>query len=145
MTTPFNVGHDAQVTVVDGPTGAVITTFPPTTMFDFKPTTKRLMSEPVNGKPIYREVPQGWEGTLEYDRYDGAIDDYFATWEANYWNGASYLAGSITQTVQEQTGAISQYQYQGVAMKLDTAGTYKAADKVPVKITWCASTRVKVL
>ena len=145
MTAPFNVGHDAQVNIVDGVTGAVISQFPPTTHFNFEQVTKQETSKPVNLKPLFREIPEGWRGTLEYDRYDPSIDTYFAGVEANYWNSGSYTPATIMQITTEKNGAISQYKYSGVAMKLDSAGTFKASEKVPVKISWMATDRVKVI
>lgn len=145
MTAPFNVGHDATIDIVDGATGAVITSFPPTTMFDFSPNTVQLTSKPVNDKPLYREVPDGWKGTIEYDRYDSSIDDYFVKLESDYWAGVSYFANTITQTVTERDGSISQYKFTGVALKLDNAGSWKAADKVGQRLSWVSRDRIKVI
>lgn len=40
---------------------------------------------------------------------------------------------------------MTQFVFTGVAMKLSQAGMWKAAEKVPQKIDWNASTRTQVL
>lgn len=144
MTAPFNIGHDVTVDIVDGVTGQVLSRFPPTTHFSFQQITKTEESEPVNFKPLFREVPKGWRGTIEYDRRDSTIDDYFCSQEALYWISGSYTPGSITQTITEANGLVKQYKYNNVALKYDDAGSFKAADKVMVRISFMASDRQPV-
>jgi hypothetical protein len=145
MTAPFNVGHDAVIDIVDGATGLVITSFPPTTHFSFQQITQTDESSPVNEKPLFREIPKGWRGTIEYDRRDPSIDLYFASQEAAYWAGVGYFPGTITQTTTEQDGTTSTFKYNGAALKYDDAGSFKAADKVMVRLSWMASDRVPVI
>ena len=145
MSAPFNIGHDAKVDIVDGSTGQVISTWPPATHFTFTQITSQVKSEPVNDKPIFRETYHGWSGSIDYDRYDAAIDQYFADREKNYWLGMNDTANTITQTVQEKDGSVSQWKYSGVVMKMDTAGSWKSGDKVDIKVSWTARDRVRVL
>ena len=143
-TNNLSIGHDVAVDIFDSATNKILT-FPAQTNFKADPITKQINSEPLNGPPIFAEAPNGWKGHLEFDRTDSTIDDYFASFEASYWAGGNPLAGSITQTIQEKDGSITQYNFTGVAMKLTDGGNWKAAEKVTIKIEWTASTRVKVL
>lgn len=140
----LSLGHDVSVDIYDGASGKVIT-FPARTMFSADPITKQINSEPLNGPPIFAEAPNGWKGTLEFDRTDSTIDAYFAANEALYFAGGNPLSGSITQTIQEKDGSVTQWRFTGVAMKLDTSGNWKSAEKVTIKVSWSASTRVRVV
>jgi hypothetical protein len=141
----FSVGHDIAVDVVDPVTGSLVA-WPNATGFDAEPNTKQISSEPLNGPPLYAENPMGWKGSIEFDRIDSTVDDFFARNEALYYQGANLLSGTITQTIQEtRTGAVSQYRFSGVAFKLTQAGKWKSGDKVMMKIDWVASQRVKVI
>ena len=143
-TNNLSIGHDVSVDIFDA-TSNTILTFPARTNFKSEPIFKQINSEPLNAQPIFAEAPNGWKGNLEFDRTDSTIDDYFAAFEASYWAGGNPLAGTITQTIQEKTGAVTQYVYYGVAMKPTDMGNWKAAEKVTIKIEWTASTRKKVL
>ena len=140
----LSIGHDVTVTIFDN-TSQSIVTFPARTGFSAEPITKTINSEPLNGPPLFAEAPNGWKGTLDFDRTDPTIDIYFANYEATYYAGANPISGTITQTIQEKNGTITQFSFTGVAMKLAQAGQWKAAEKVPMRIDWMAGTRTQVL
>jgi hypothetical protein len=145
----LSIGHDVSVTIFDATTQQIVA-FPARTGFSAEPITKTINSEPLNGPPQFAEAPNGWKGTLDFDRTDPSIDIYFANYEAQYYNGGNPLSGTITQTIQEKgvngaPGIVTQFVFTGVAMKLSQAGQWKAAEKVPQKIDWMASTRTRVL
>ena len=99
----------------------------------------------MNGEPIFAEAPNGWKGQLDFDRTDPSIDIYFDNFETAYWSGGNPLSGTITQTIQEKDGSVTQFVFTGVAMKLSQAGQWKAAEKVSQKIDWSAGRRRRVL
>jgi len=141
----FNLGHDIKLDVVDSQTNRVIASFGDFTHFSSEPITKSITHEPVSGEPEFDEVEHGWKGTLEYDRTSNEIDAFFANKEEAYFsNGARYPV-TITETVYEKDGNVSQYRYTKVALKLDSAGSWKAADKVAQKVSFMASRRKKVV
>jgi len=145
----LSIGHDVTVTIFDTATQSIVS-FPARTGFSAEPITKTINSEPLNGPPLFGEAPNGWKGTLDFDRTDPTIDIYFANYEANYYAGGNPIAGTITEIIQEKgvngaVGPITQFVFTGVAMKLSQAGSWKAAEKVPQKIDWMASTRTQVL
>ncbi len=140
----FSIGHDVAVDVTDPVTGQIVS-WPAATGFNSEPNTKQIVSEPLNSPPLYAELPTGWKGSIEFDRRDSSIDDFFARNEALYWNGSNLLTGTITETITEQNGTLSQYRYEKVAFKLAQKGQWKAQDKVSMKIDWVASTMIKVV
>lgn len=134
----FNIGSDSVLTVLvsGSPIGAMLLT-----KFEFKQLTTRQTSQPVNGKPNFREVEGGWEGTLDYDRSTSALDDFFVAKEAARYAGQQPPQITITTTINNTDGSTSKYRFNGVAMKMDSGGTYSADDKVVQTASWVASDR----
>ncbi|OBR52332.1 hypothetical protein [Paraburkholderia tropica] len=140
----FNIGRDgSQITIIDSLAGQV--TFNGMISFDSRARTKKLESEQITGGTIFRNVPNGHEGTFEFDRQDGSIEAYFALLEANFYAGATPPSASITQTITELDGTVSQYQYVGVQLDLSDAGAWKGLDKVNPKVGWVASRKIPLL
>lgn len=140
----LSIGHDVTVTFFDGTTQLIVA-WPARTGFSAEPITKTINSEPLNGPPLFAEAPNGWHGTMDFDRTDSTIDDYFAKNEALYFAGGNPITGTITQTIQEKNGSVTQYVFNGVAIKPSQMGAWKAAEKVAIRVDWSASNRVKVL
>ncbi len=140
----FNVGRDgAQFTIIDSVAGRV--TFGGVVGFDAKSRAKELESEGIDGNVKFRNVPAGWEGTFTFDREDASVDAYFATLESNFYAGLPPPTGIITHTVNELSGAVSQFQYTGVVLKLSDAGNWKGLDKVSLSVGWKASKRIPLV
>jgi len=137
----LNVGRDVTVDVT---TSAGPLTFSIVTGFSSKPKYKDLSSTGLDGVVRHAALPAGWDGTFEIERGSGVVDAYFAQLEAAYYNGQNQTAGTITETIQEVDGTVSQYRYEGAVLKLQDAGT-KAGDKlVKMKVQFEASFRRKV-
>ena len=137
----FNIGRDgSQITIIDSTQGPV--TFNGMVELTARPRTKKLESETIAGKTVFRNVPNGHEGTFQFDRQDGSLDAYFAAWEANFYAGLPPPQIVITQTVNELDGSVSQFQYQGVQLDLDDAGSWKGLDKVTYRVGWRASLKI---
>lgn len=140
----FTIGHDVSVDIFDIVTGKQVV-FPLVTGFAPDPQTVQITSKPLSGPPLYAEIPDGWKGSIEFDRTDPSIDIWFASREAAYWRGQSLFNVTITQTIQEKDGSVTQFRYPNVALKLSNSGNWKSTDKVSMKIDWMASTRVQVV
>jgi len=140
----FSLGHDVQVTIYDASTQSIVQ-FPAQTGWQANPIYKNLKSGPLNGPPIFAEVPDGWRGSFDFDRTNNSIDIYFANFEAAYYNGGNPLDGSITETIQEADGTTTQFVYEGVSMRLANSGQWRASEKVTQRIDWSASQRKQVL
>jgi hypothetical protein len=137
----YSLGKDATFTVVL-PTGTL--TLNGLTAFTSKPIYEDIKSKPLNGVPIFSTIPQGHQGSFKVDRSDYTIDTYFTTFEAAYFAGQNNQPGTILETIQEADGSITQWQYNGVILKLTEAGTFEADKKVEITIEFQASTKVRV-
>lgn len=138
----FSIGKDVVLDVVT-PSG-VLALPVTTTGFEAKPQYNRIKSIGLDGLNREASVPQGWEGTITLDRRDSAIDDFFAKQEAGYYAGQNVMTATITETISESDGSVSQYQYTNVSLRFEEAGNKKGDDKIEQKIGFFASQRLQV-
>lgn len=137
-----NTGRDVTVTLIT--TGGVIT-LSPLTMFRSKRRTVQLESKPLTGKPIFDDLPDGWEGRAEWDRDNVSADAYFAAIDTLYYQGGVNITQvTIDQLVQEVVGSITQFQYVGVALNYEAAGDWEKDKFVKCGIDFRASDRLRV-
>jgi len=138
----FSVGRDITLNII-GYDGA-IHSFGLSTHFDARMMTNKVAIKGLDGIIRYLEIPDGWDGTFTYVKQDDQIDAYFANLEAAYYAGTNVPASSITETIANPDGSTSQYRFTGVMMKFDDAGAWAGDRDVTMKISWCASRRIKV-
>lgn len=138
----FTVGRDVSVDIVSAKKGLV--RFPIKTGFSRKQESVELKSKGLDGVIRFGTIPDGWTGSIDVDRASSELDDYFAEAEADYYSGKNIDTVSITETITEPTGAVTQYRYTGVALKYSDAGALKGDDKVTQKVDWMASKRLKI-
>jgi hypothetical protein len=137
----FNIGRDgSQISIFDSVLGKL--TFNGMISFDSKARTKELESEQITGGTIFRFVPNGHEGSFEFDRQDSSVEAAFAQYEANFYAQLPPPTATITQTITELDGSITQFQYIGVQLNLTDAGSWKGLDKVNPKVGWKASKKI---
>ena len=137
----FNTGKDITLVIV---TAVGVLQINGSTGFQAMQMTQRLDHKGLDGNNKYAEIPTGWEGSFDYDREDSVADDYFAQYEAAYYNGTDPGNATITQTITENNGGTTQYRFTGAALKFSDAGTWRGDQKVPIKINFTASNRQKV-
>ena len=139
----FTVGRDVSLDLY---TSRGPLPLPPTvTSFDSKQATKSIDSVGLDGTNRFAELPAGWDGSIGIDRSDDTIDAFFAQMEDDYYAGVVVPLGTITETIEESNGSISQYRYTGVVFKFDNAGNKSGDNKVAQTLSWKASRRLKVL
>lgn len=120
----FSVSRDLSVTIStsDG-------TLSPTliTNFQSKQDTTEKKVKGIDGRVRNVVFPDGWSGSFDFDRQDSSLDDFFAGLEANYFAGADIGTGTVTQTIANPDGSVSQYQYTGVSLKYDDSQAHGKA------------------
>jgi len=138
----FNVGKDVTLQVVtpQGPLNLPVTT----TGFESKPQYSKLRSKGLDGVNRGANIPDGWEGSITLDRSNSVVDDFFAAQEAGYYAGQNVLNATITETIREINGSVSQYRYIGVCLSFDEAGSKKGDQLISQTIGFYASQRIKV-
>lgn len=144
MMNGFSTGRDVKIDIVDPSSAAVLQTFSLQTTFESRQMTNRVTIKGLDGIVRYLELPEGWEGSLEYDRQNDALDAYVASLETAYYAGLNLQTAQITETIANPDGSTSIYRFTGVVFKLSNSGSWKGDDRVAQKLDWCASLRIKV-
>ncbi len=135
----ISVGRDVVINFSDG--GGSITTNR-IKMFSSKQKTSNRETASLDGINRHINIPMGWEGNFEMERTSSVIDNYFANVEQIYYSGQNVPTITITETITEADGSVSQYQYVGVVMTLEQAGDWKADEYVTQKVNFSAQQRI---
>ena len=137
----YSVGRDISLNII-GQSGPLA--FSQITGFKSKPDTTDQKIKGLDGITRHLRFPDGWSGSFAIERQDSTLDDYWAQLEANYYAGINEQPISITQTIQEVNGSISQYRYLQVLLTIDDAGDYEGDKSVKQTLKFVAARRVKV-
>ena len=137
----ISVGRDVNITLNDN-NGPVASNR--VKSFTSKQKTSNKETAALDGINRHINIPMGWEGSFEMERTSSVIDDYFANLENNvYYAGQNLSTITLTETITEVTGAVTQYQYVGVVVSFD-GQDWKADDYVTQKISFSAQQRKKL-
>jgi hypothetical protein len=137
----FSVGRDATLTIVtaSGPLNLNLVTG-----FHSSPDMAQIKVKGLDGITRHARFFDGWKGGFDIERSDSVVDDYFAQLEANYYAGINEQPATITETITETSGAVSQYRYLNVLLMLDDAGSWAGDQTVKQKLSFVAARRVKI-
>lgn len=136
-----NIGRDVAIDI-NMPQGPVrVSTI---TDFSAKPISTAIVTKGIDGTDRFGEIPSGWEGMVEIDRADASMDNAFAFLEGLYYAGQNVPPSTITETVTETNGSVTQWRFTRIAFKFDDHGSWKGDAKVTQKMSWKASLRIKV-
>ena len=136
----FNVGKDCVLDLnVNG-----LQIFSLITGFSSKPDIVDTKVKGLDGLVRNVVFHDGWSGKFDLERQNSNLDDFWAQLEANYFAGLNTPAGTITETITEVSGQVSQYQYTGVIVKLDDAGDWRGDATVKQSLSFMASRRLKL-
>ena len=136
-------GHAATVVIQNPMTGANIN-IPNLTSFEWKQSTEKETSRPLNAPPIFAHTPNGWTGTITFDRVDATLDVFFAQMEAAYWNNILTYSGNIIVYIQELNGSTTQWQLTGSTLTFEDAGKFESQKKISQRISFEAAQRKQI-
>ncbi|PHV13709.1 hypothetical protein CSQ90_27065 [Janthinobacterium sp. BJB303] len=137
----YSVGRDLSLDII-GPNGPV--NLNQIVGFTAKPDVTDKKIKGLDGITRHLRFPDGWSGSFDLERQNNVVDDYFSTLEANYYAGLNESPATITETIQEVDGSVSQYRFLQVLLTLEDAGSFKGDDTVHQKVRFVAARRVKV-
>jgi hypothetical protein len=137
----YTIGRDVSLDII-GPNGPL--RFGIRTGFSAKPEYNDIKVKRADGITDNAFIPDGWTGSFDYERGNSTLDDYFAGVESDYYAGLNIKNVSITETIVENTGAVTQWRYTNVALKYDDAGSKSGDTTVKQKVSWAASRRLKI-
>lgn len=141
-TQDFNVGRDAALTINHPTRGAL--RWKIRTSHEWTPVYKDVTSNGADGTDRFAYLPAGWRGSFKFDRADSSIDDFFVMMEDDYFRGIALQNATVTETITEVNGAISQYRYEGVALKLTGGGSWAGDNKVDQTVEGMAQRKKKI-
>lgn len=134
----ISVGKDITVTLDDN-NGNVVTTR--AKMFNSKQKTSNKETVALDGINRMLNIPIGWEGSFEFERTGPQMDSFIYNLEQIYYSGGVIPQVTITQTVTEADGSLTQFQYLRCVVQYDNAGEWKGDDLVTQKINFSGSQR----
>lgn len=137
----ISVGKDISITIADT-NGSI--TINRVKMHSPKQKNKNLETIALDGVNRHLNIPIGWTGSFEMERTSPDIDSFFYQLEQQYASGNIIPLVTITETIQESSGAITQFQYQGCVIELDSAGDWKGDELITQKINFMAQARVQL-
>jgi len=137
----FSVGRDIALTIV---TASGPLTLNMITGFHRRQETVEVKVKGLDGVTRHVRFFDGWNGGFDIERADSTVDDYFAQLESNYYAGINEQPGTLTETISEVNGSLSQYRYLGVLLKYDDAGSWAGDATVKQKLSFVASQRQKI-
>lgn len=114
------------------------------TNFNSKPNKEEKQIRLLNGRRITLMFPDGWSGDFEVARQDSTLDDFQASLEAGYYAGQGIPGATITETITEPNGSVSQYRHIGVILYLEDAGKWGGNESVNQRLTFQSEQRIKV-
>jgi hypothetical protein len=137
------IGRDVRLVIVTS-TGTL--NIPPAAIasFDSQPETSNEKKMGLDGEARNLLTHAGWKGSLEIDRFDSTVEDFWAASEAAFYAGQNLPYGIIQETIQEANGGTTQYRYEKVVLDLKDLGKKTGDKSVTMKMDFMASRRIKV-
>ena len=132
----LNYGIDVKITFTDA-TG--VQQFAILESFSAAENANAPEKVAIDGTTRFPKFHFGWKGSFVFQRNSNVLDNYIALQEAQYYLGVDQLPGTITQTITENNGAISQFTYSNVVLVLEDAGHWSGTDIVMETFSFQAS------
>jgi hypothetical protein len=140
----LSVGRDTTI-VLNDPNSGGVPNILYVTAFDARPDHSKLKSNGLDGTVRHAVEPQGWSGKIMLDRGNQNLDILFDILETAYYSGTNIVAQTITQTIQEADGTVTQWQYLGCAISYDEHGSWQNGKFISQSIGWCSSKRNRLI
>lgn len=138
-----SIGKDVSIDIVTA-RGNFVIPASAITSFEMSPDTTSEKRKGLDGVARFALHPDGWKGTMEIDRFNSDVEDYWAQFEADYYAGINTSTATALETITEADGSTSQYRYTGLVIQLDTLGSRSADKVITSKVSLMASRRIKV-
>lgn len=135
----ISVGKDVTITFNDS-TGNVVS-LTRIKNFSSKQKTSNRETAAIDGVNRHVNIPMGWEGSFEFERTSPALDNYISNQERLYYSGQNVPTATITETITEADGSVTQWQYIGCVFTYESAGDWKAEDYITQKLAFSAQDR----
>lgn len=137
----YSVGRDITLNI-NTPSGLLrLSTI---TNFKASPNTEKHQIRGLDGIRRPLVFPDGWNGSFEVARRDATLDQFWAQIESNYYAGSGIPGATITETINNPDGTVSQFRYTGVVLILEDAGDWRGNEAVMQRLSFEAEQRIQV-
>lgn len=114
---------------------------PPLTGFDDEPIFETVKSKVLDGPTRQADLPDGWKGSIKFDRVDNTVDSFFGRAETAFWVSGGYaFTGTMMVFITERDGSQSVYEYVECSLTFK-AGSWKSGSPVGQEIMFYARYR----
>jgi hypothetical protein len=96
----------------------------------------------MDGITRHPKLHQGWHGSFVYQRGSPVLDQYFAKQERVYYQGGDQINITITETIRELNGTITQWQYTNCVLSLTDGGQYSGTTIVKQSVAFKARRKI---
>lgn len=98
----------------------------------------------MNGEVRHPKFHMGWSGSFVLERSGDFMDSYIAAQEADYLRGIDQRPVTITETITEVDGTVSQWQYTNAVLTLENAGDWTGIEITKQNVTFQARRKIKI-
>jgi hypothetical protein len=138
-----SVGRDLSFTIT-GLNGPLVITPDLVGSYTADPESEWKEWLPITGIAEDVVLPLRWGGTIDLIRKGPLIDQFWALFEAAYYNGVTVQPAVMIETIQEPDGSISQFSYINTLFRLTKDGDWKGNEFVMQTLEWRASRRLPI-
>jgi len=138
----LSVGRDMTINI-HTPSGEI--NLDTVTSFRANSDTDNRTSVSINGNVLPVPLPMGVSGSFDLDRTSPALEEYWQSFEDQYYKGENILSSTITVTVNEANGSVSQYILTGIMFDNPTYGTWSGDNIVAQTISFRGSRIEKIV
>lgn len=136
-----NIGTDASLTFQFG-SGQVIPAenLAHVMSFSAKRIQKTTEKIPISNKglPLRRSIPQGWQVTMKFLRYNGNLTEVFGTLDDNYYASGLPTRFALSVAVRNPDGTLNSYLFKECAFEDFDFGMFEGNDGVEQEVSFKA-------
>lgn len=134
-----NIGHDLTLTLT-GPDGVAIV-IPNLMSFEHRQVTADITHMRMDGTTLVADLPKLWEGTIEFQRRDGGVDDSFQQIQDLWLANQDYVLGTLVIHVASAKENRS-FTFLDTSVRLEDGGTWRGDEVTRVRIAFRAGRKV---
>ncbi len=139
----MNVGRDYTFGFYDGNTGTIVDLGD---VQNVRVTANYhdIASRPYNDVPRFGYIPDGYSISFTITRTGPELEEFQLAASQRFNDGAIVKPGFLNETVTNQDGTVSRYQYTGFCFKVTDLGDISRESVVKMTCTGLASAKVKI-
>lgn len=130
-----NIGNDLQITLVGGLAGTAI--IPNVMALSWRQLVHDISVTQMNGIPLFASIPNGFEGTIEFHRQDGAFEAEMTAIQQSWLAGNAPTFRLLTCFVAGRDNKA--FNFTTVTIKLEEGGEWRGDEVTRCRLGFRAS------